>query len=52
MQSIEEIINIPRLYKYFQEVSRQGYIKKILNEIILQNKVEFNYQDIQEDIEN
>ena len=43
MQSIEEIINIPQLHKCFLEAAEQGYTKKILNEIILQSKVEFNY---------
>jgi len=45
MQCIEEIINIPRLQKCFIEAVKQGYLKNILDEIILQSKVEFNYQD-------
>ena len=48
MQSIEEIINIPRLHKSFIKAIKQGYTQKILNEIVLQSKVEFNYQDDQE----
>lgn len=45
MQCIEEIVNIPRLHKCFIEAEKQGYLKNILDEIILQSKVEFNYQD-------
>lgn len=45
MQCIEEIINIPKLNKYFLKTIKQGYLKNILDEIILQSKVEFNYQD-------
>ena len=49
MQCIEEIINIPRLHKCFIEAEKQGYLKNILDEIILQSKVEFNYQDEDEE---
>lgn len=52
MQCIEEIINIPRLHKCFIEAEKQGYLKNILDEIILQSKVEFNYQDEDEDEED
>jgi len=51
MQCIEEIINIPRLHKCFIEAEKQGYLKNILDEIILQSKVEFNYQDEDEEDE-
>lgn len=51
MQCIEEIINIPRLHKCFIEAEKQGYLKNILDEIILQSKVEFNYQDDDEEDE-
>ena len=52
MQSIEEIINITQLHKYFSEAVKQGYMQKILNEIILQSKIEFNYHDDQEELQN
>ena len=52
MQSIEEIINIPQIHKCFLEAVEQEYTQKILNEIILQSKVEFNYHDDQEELEN
>lgn len=43
MECIEEIINIPTLKKIFKETVESGHLKSILNEIILQSKVEFNY---------
>lgn len=45
MQCIEEIINIPQLHQFFLIAVKNGYLKNILNEIILQSKVEFNYND-------
>lgn len=48
MQCIEEIINIPRLHKCFIDAVKQGYLKGILDEIVLQSKVEFNYTDEEE----
>jgi hypothetical protein len=52
MDCIEEIINIPVLQDCFLKAVKQGYLKNILDEIILQSKVEFNYQDDEEDDEN
>jgi hypothetical protein len=43
MESIEEIINIPQLILYFNESVKMGYLNNILNEILIQSKVEFNY---------
>jgi len=45
MECIEEIINIPRLRQCFVKVVKHGHLTDILNEIVLQSKVEFNYQD-------
>jgi hypothetical protein len=45
MNCIEEIINIPTLTMWFREVVKQGYLNNILNEIILQSKLEFNYEE-------
>ena len=45
MTCIEEIINIPVLTERFREAVKQGCLISILNEIITQSKVEFNYQD-------
>lgn len=46
---IEEIINIPLLQDRFKEASKQGYISSILKEVITQSKVEFNYEDEDDD---
>lgn len=51
MGCIEEIINIPALNKRFSEAVRQGYLKGILEEIIKQSKVEFNYDEDEEENE-
>ena len=48
MSCIEELINIPALTERFRESIKQGYLKSILNEIITQSKVEFNYPDDEE----
>ncbi|MGA2296724.1 MAG: restriction endonuclease [FCB group bacterium] len=42
---IEEIINIPELIKRFNFSVKQGYLNNILEEIIIQSKVEFNYEE-------
>ena len=49
MDCIEEIINIPTLNDRFNEAVKQGYLNKILDEIVTQSKVEFNYEDTDED---
>ncbi len=43
MACIEEIINIPILNVRFNEAVKQGYLNNILDEIVLQSKVEFNH---------
>lgn len=45
MDCIEELINIPKLKNIFESVCRQGELSSVLNEIILQSKVEFNFED-------
>jgi hypothetical protein len=45
MSCIEEIINIPTLVQRFEQLTVQGHLSNILDEIILQSKVEFNYSD-------
>jgi len=49
MSCVEEVINIPTLVLRFKEAIKQGYLNKILEEIILQSKVEFNYEDENEE---
>lgn len=43
LSSIEELINIPVLVEYLNVVDNNGLLLKVLDEIILQSKVEFNY---------
>ncbi len=45
MNCIEEICNIPRLKECFQKVVKDGHLSGVLDEIILQSKVEFNYEE-------
>ena len=45
MSCIEEIINIPKLKDYLKELEAKGLLPNILGEIILQSKVEFNYEE-------
>lgn len=48
MSCIEEIINIHALKERFNAAIKQGHLKNILEEIINQSKVEFNYEEITE----
>lgn len=43
MACVEEIINIPILLERFEEVVSSGGLELVIEEIILQSKVEFNY---------
>ena len=49
MSCVEEVINIHTLDFRFKETVKQGYLSKVLDEIILQSKVEFNYEDENEE---
>ena len=49
MACIEEIINIPTLQENFASAVKEGFIKNILDEIVAQSRVEFNYEDEDED---
>jgi len=46
MDCIEEVINITTLNDRFNDAVKQGYLNSILDEIVTQSKVEFNYEDI------
>jgi len=48
MSCIEEVINIPILNQRFSDSVKIGYLKNILDEIITQSKVEFNYTETDE----
>jgi len=45
LSCIEELINIPYLINCFVEVCNRGDVHKVLDEIIIQSKVEFNVDD-------
>ena len=45
MSCIEEIINVPILISRFKEAIKKGYLSAILDEVIRQSKVEFNYEE-------
>jgi hypothetical protein len=49
MDCIEEVINIPTLNDRFNDAVKQGYRSKILDEIVTQSKVEFNYEESEDD---
>jgi len=46
LSCIEEIVNIPMLLDVFSALKNNGYLSLILEEIIQQSKIEFNYTDI------
>lgn len=50
MVAVEEVINISDLLSAFQEIVDGDQMTNVMQEIITQSKVEFNYQD-EEDIE-
>jgi len=45
MKAIEEIINIPFLLDCFESIKEKNKITLVINEIVTQSKVEFNYSD-------
>lgn len=45
MSCIEEVINIPILLQRFDEVVKAGHLGRVISEITVQSKVEFNYPD-------
>ena len=45
MAAIEEIINVKDLIAAFNAVVESGQLQKVMDEIIVQGKVEFNYND-------
>lgn len=49
MACIEEVINIPILRERFCLAIEQGYLSNIVDEIVHQSKVEFNYVDADEE---
>jgi hypothetical protein len=45
IQCVEEVINIPSLTEIFRGLSCRGLQRDVMNEIVLQSRVEFNYDD-------
>jgi hypothetical protein len=45
MESIEDVVNIPQLTSFLKEAEKIGYLNDILNEILIQSKIEFNYDE-------
>lgn len=45
LSCIEELINLPVLAERFRQAVAQGCLNAILDEIVLQSKLEFNYED-------
>lgn len=50
MEAVEEVINIPLLLERLEKVRKAGRVPKVMNEIITQSRVEFNYA-AQDDLE-
>lgn len=44
IESVEEIINISKLVEIFGKVLESGYGAKVIEEIVLQSRVEFNVE--------
>jgi len=49
IKAIEEIINIPTLFDCLSTVITSGKIRQVMDEIVIQSKVEFNYQGDDDD---
>ena len=49
MGAVEDIINIPRLLGLFAQLVKKNKVKQIMNEIVLQSRVEFNVAEDGED---
>lgn len=50
IEAVEEVINIPRLIEIFEEVLAGGKSTSIIEEIVLQSRVEFNVEAEEQDI--
>jgi hypothetical protein len=48
MKAVEEIINVKDLVEAFTEVVSSGSLQDVMEEIVTQSKVEFNYSDEEE----
>lgn len=50
IESVEEVINIPMLMKIFEQVLKAGKGVSVIEEIVLQSRVEFNVEAEEQDI--
>jgi hypothetical protein len=50
MDSVEEVINIPELMSRFDEVLQKEKGKEVIEEIVLQSRVEFNVEAEEQDV--
>lgn len=50
MESIEEVINIPELMNHFDAILEQGKGAAVIEEIVLQSRVEFNVEAEKQDV--
>jgi hypothetical protein len=51
LQCVEDVINIPSLVSVFQDLIKRGGLQEVMEEIVLQSKVEFNYDESEDDAE-
>jgi hypothetical protein len=51
MSAIEQIINAKDLIAAFNEIIKSGQLQNVMDEVVIQSKVEFNYNDEDEDSE-
>lgn len=52
MKAVEEIINVQDLVSAFDVVVKSGTLQSVMDEIVIQSKVEFNYNEEDEEDEN
>lgn len=50
IESVEEVINIPRLVEIFEQVLEAGRGASVIKEIVLQSRVEFNVEAEEQDV--
>lgn len=51
MEAVEEIINVPDLVSAFDKLVKSGKLQAVMDQIIIQSKVEFNYSNEDEVVE-
>ncbi len=49
MEAVEEIINIPRLVSIFETSVQEGKLSQVMDEIVLQSRLEFNVEGEQDE---